>query len=566
MAENNPETPAQSPDKFDRLSSAVAMKADRLKHIVLAVVIIGIVAIAVFSYVRRSGRERANAAQNQVFQNIMNLQRNADSMDPVAIFGAQAKEFAGLPAGIQAQLYEFAFAFADDKFDVAERAARDFIRANPKNVMTPRVKFALGQTQMQLGKIGDAIASFREQVAANDPAIFPEAKLALAQALECDAEQVKDNPEEYRRRLEAASMEYNDIISRSRIVGGQRGFWPQAVVLPADFALVRIKDRLAGHVLAEPVAVTPPITPEEREAVMGIAPPAAGTSGTAGNEADASGPAAAIAAAASAGDAALLEAATAARDRLDAIAVAAGQESAAARAAVTASVKAGFDSVIDAGDAARRALSAVAAQASGRIAEITDPAEAERAIAAAGESIDESVKAGIESIVSVEESAKTALEMVVTKAESVNVSKDVVDLHGQTGLATLSETANAALAKIEEAAAKASEGLESGAEAVGEAAKAGYDAIVRVADESKSALQRTAREAAAKIDELAGDITSSDFSSAISEHVSAVRADFDSALKGASDAIAKAVEAAVEAVEKAGESARSASSEGDKKE
>ncbi|MCD8352450.1 MAG: hypothetical protein LUC93_17740 [Planctomycetaceae bacterium] len=564
MAENTTDAPQGTTDKFEQLSNTVAMKADRIKWVVLAVVIVALAAIAIFSYVRRSNAARERAAQDQVFQSIMDMQATPETADAMAVFGRQAKDFQGMPAGAQAQLLQFAFAYNTQEYVVAEQAAREFIRAYPRSPMLSRTKLALGQALLQQGKIGDAMSQFRELIAANDSETFAEAKLALAQALEADAEQVRDNPEEYRRRLEAAEMEYNDIISRSRIVGSARGFWPQAVTLPADYALVQLRDRLAGHELGEPTVTETPITDQEREAVMAIAPPTAGTDGT-----EAPIPTgdplvdarAAIAAAARAADAALEAGATAARDRLDALAVAAGQESEAVRAVVTDTVKAGFNAVIDASDNARRAVEEASSTA---IADLdTVPADAEdaaeqltRRIMSARATLDESVTAGADAIASAGSTAQAALEAIITKAESVAVAREVIDLHGQTALGAVSTAATDAMQIINDAALKAAGDNEAIAAAVGESATSGYDTVDRIAAETRTALEAAAREAVGKLDELANaEGAPNEIADAITGHVADARAALDASVKNATDAVGEAVRTAVAAIE---ETARAA--------
>ncbi len=570
MAEHTTDAPQAAPDKFEQLSNTVAMKADRIKWIVLAVVIVALAALAIFSYMRRSNAARERAAQDQVFQSIMDMQATPETADAMAVFGRQAKDFQGLPAGAQAQLLQFAFAYNTQEYVVAEQAARDFIRAYPKSPLLSRAKLALGQALLQQGKTGDAMSQFRDLIAANDPETFAEAKLALAQALEADAEQVRDNPEEYRRRLEAAEMEYNDIISRSRITGAARGFWPQAVTLPADYALVQLRDRLAGHELGEPTVTETPITDEEREAVMAIAPPAAGTDGT-----EAPVPTGdplvdarnAIAAAAQAADSALEAGATAARDRLDALAVTAGQGSEAVRAVVTDTVKAGFNAVIDASDNARRAV-ATASEAA--IADLdTVPADADdaadqysRRVMSARATLEESVTAGADAIASAGATAQTALDAIITKAESVAVAREVIDLQGQTALGAVSTAATDALQIINDAALKAVGDNEAVAAAVGEGAQAGYDRVDRIAAETRTALETAAREAVARLDELANaDGAPNEIADAITRHVADARAALDASVKTATDAVGEAVRDAVAAIEETARAAAPAATE-----
>ncbi len=150
--------------------------------------------------------------------------------------------------------------------------------------MVSRARFAQAQAMFQQGKVEEAVAAFRDLAATNDAELFPEIKLALAQALERRAEDAKDNPDEYRSRLEEAEAEYTDIVTRAQIsVPSQRGFWPQAVILPADYALVQIKDKLAGHVHAKPAVAA--AAQAVRDGVMSIPPPPADSAPAATEEA-----------------------------------------------------------------------------------------------------------------------------------------------------------------------------------------------------------------------------------------------------------------------------------------
>lgn len=197
--------------------------------------------------------------------------RGNPEADAVAQFGLVAKEFSGLPGGAQAQLLQFAFAYNTGKYPEAEQAARDFIREYPASSLVNRVKMALGQALLMQDKLTETISTFRGLVGTADPEVLPGAKLGLAQSLEKDAETVRDDEVEYHRRLELAEAEYNDIIVRSRItIASQRGYWPQAVVLPADYALVLIKDKLAGHEPGIPSSMVPAQGPTEMPASLPV--------------------------------------------------------------------------------------------------------------------------------------------------------------------------------------------------------------------------------------------------------------------------------------------------------
>ncbi|MCC8180178.1 MAG: tetratricopeptide repeat protein [Planctomycetes bacterium] len=228
-----------------RLAVKVAEKADKLKYIIIAVVVILLVAAGVFSYVRRSRAEKTAAADTAFFT--AELEQGQNPGEGIQIFGKMAQDYAGLPAGARAQIVQFAQAFNTREFATAETAARNFISRYPDSIFTPRARLALAQTVLEMDRVSEAVNMLRELTSVRTPDIYPEAKLALAQALEREAEQVKDSdPAEYRRRLEVAAEEYADIVGQSQSPTG-RGFWSQAVVLPADFSLVLVRDKLAGY-------------------------------------------------------------------------------------------------------------------------------------------------------------------------------------------------------------------------------------------------------------------------------------------------------------------------------
>ncbi|MCC8167111.1 MAG: hypothetical protein LIQ31_13430 [Planctomycetes bacterium] len=298
-AENaTPTGPAHSAPKTEErtLGHAMAERADKLKYIVLAVIVIVLAAIAIVNYMRRAAVEREIAARNDVFRTVIDVSTKPE-VDAPAVLAEAARKYSGTPAGASASMFQFAGAFNSDNYPAAEQAARDFIRTYPENELVPRARLALGQSLVMQDKLTEAAGIFRELAAMNDPATFPEAKLALAQTLEKEAEAARDDPEEYRRRLELAEAEYNDIAVRSRIASpAQRGFWPQVVMLSADFALVKIKDTLAGHSFGTPTtmratapAASQAVTDEERQAVMAITPPAPGEAGTQAAVDDAAG-------------------------------------------------------------------------------------------------------------------------------------------------------------------------------------------------------------------------------------------------------------------------------------
>lgn len=261
-------------DLTSALSRRIADKADRLKYliIILAVVVVG--AILLVTTMRRSGAAREVEAENSMFRAMSDLEKAPES-DAMAMLGKVSDEYRGLPPAARADIARFAYSYNTGEYATAEQVARDFLKTYSGHGLASRMRLGLGQAILMQGRTPEAMDIFNELIARESPDVFPEAKLALAQAKEIEAEAVKDDPEEYRRRLEAASIEYNDIIVRSQIaIPSQRGFWPQVVTLPAQFALASIKDKLMGFEHQAPATPDTPLTDAEREAVMAIPPPA----------------------------------------------------------------------------------------------------------------------------------------------------------------------------------------------------------------------------------------------------------------------------------------------------
>ncbi|MDR2391294.1 MAG: hypothetical protein LBE84_06425 [Planctomycetota bacterium] len=246
------------------LAVRVAEKIRKSRRWLIPAVLIIAAAAAVIAYGRHAAARREAEAENAVFRSEVELATKPDF--DIAVLDREASEYKGFPAGARALATRFARAFADRDYATAERSAREFISSYPKSVFISRVRLALVQALFMGGKFSEAESLLRDLIRSAGPDIFPQAKLALAQTLERLAEE-SVNPDEYRRYLEEAETEYNDIVVRSQIsVPSQRGYWPPAVVVAADFALVAVKDRLAGYIHPAP----------GRPAASSLIPPPAG--------------------------------------------------------------------------------------------------------------------------------------------------------------------------------------------------------------------------------------------------------------------------------------------------
>lgn len=252
----------------------VAEKADKIKYLVIALIVIVAAAVVIVTTQRRSAASREAAAENAFYQTNVELMAQPEG-DVAAAFAKMAKEYAGLPTGARSLISQFAFAFNTRDFATAETALGEFVKGYPKHPLVPRARLALGQTLVMLGRSAEAQPIFQGLAESGSADLVPEARLALAQALELDAEAAKGDAEEYRRRLERAAAAYNEIVVNARIdAPSQRIYWPQAIVLSADFALVAIKDKLAGHEHSAPLALQHAATGAAGdEPVMALPPP-----------------------------------------------------------------------------------------------------------------------------------------------------------------------------------------------------------------------------------------------------------------------------------------------------
>lgn len=261
-------------DISSTLSRLISEKADKIKYAVLVAVILLVIIFVALTLIRRSTVNREAEAENRMFQTMVDLERAPES-DAMAMFAKVAADYPGLPAASRAEMARFAYAYNTRDYVTAEQAARDYLKNFANGSHAPGMRLGLAQSLLMQGKNAEAATMLRDLVSREIPEIFPEAKLALAQALELSAEAAQDDPADHRRLLEQAAAEYNDIIVRSQItVPSQRGFWPQAVTLPAQFSLAVIKDQLIGYKHPEPASADAPLTEAEREAVMSIPPPA----------------------------------------------------------------------------------------------------------------------------------------------------------------------------------------------------------------------------------------------------------------------------------------------------
>ena len=280
MADNK-EAPAEAAAMILAVRAIGVFK--RFRRVFAIVALAALALAAGFSYRSHILEKRESEAEEVLYRRELELARRETGLVPGAAaqtdeLDRTADEFAGLPAGMRALTLKFGRSFNSRDFAAAEKAAADFLRVYPGNPLSARMKLALAQALFMQDKFTEAETALRELVRDADSGVFPAAKLALAQLLERRAEDARDDPDEYRRRLEAAEEEYNDIVSRSRI-GVQAGYWHHAIVLPADFTLAVIKDKLAGYRHPEPGGARLTEGPEPPPAAAGLRPPSGAATG-----------------------------------------------------------------------------------------------------------------------------------------------------------------------------------------------------------------------------------------------------------------------------------------------
>lgn len=270
---------------LSRLSEKVAEKAHIIKYLIVAIVVILVVSGAVFAYLSRQRLAQDTAAESTLFRDQADAAANPGKSGLEA-FTKDADAFKGLPAGARARIYAYGSAHQARNLDAAEKEARAFLTEYPQNPFVPRMRLALAQTLMAKGKLPEAVGMFRELKSSGKVDVEAESSLALAQALEREADAAKDNPDEYTRRLESARAAYNDIVLLARAPNPTMR-WPQHVLGVAEFSLVIINDKLAGYRHEAPVKAAPaapvgpmmdesliPPPPSEKEKTEAEAPPA----------------------------------------------------------------------------------------------------------------------------------------------------------------------------------------------------------------------------------------------------------------------------------------------------
>lgn len=259
MVENNDAGTVGEEKTFSDIMTAYA---DKLKYIVIAVLVVLIAILAGVHFHRRSTTAKETEAGNAIYQTMTDL-RSDPNADPVAVFSKVSTDFAGTAAGDHALIMQFTTAYEKEQYDVAEKAITEFIKrgSGSNSMLVNRAKLALAQTNLMQGKLSEAEAGFRAMANQRFAGVYPVAKLGLAQTLEQAAETLKDDPEQYRSKLMDAEAAYAEISSGARMATSlaQRGFWPAGVVLSADFSLAVIKDKLAGHMLGVPSSMKPPV-------------------------------------------------------------------------------------------------------------------------------------------------------------------------------------------------------------------------------------------------------------------------------------------------------------------
>lgn len=243
MADKNEKAVISSASQ--RIAQQVTDNAGKIRYILVAALAVVVVALAAFGLFRRSAREARAASERALFQAQIDSYTKPEN-DAFAAFAAVAAGYSGSDAAVAAKIYQFAVALRDNDYDAAEKAARDFIGQNPKHDFIPRMRLALGQ--LLLG--GDRIDEARKEIeplSKMGGATAPEAALTIAQIYEREADSLEGSARE--AKLMEARNAYTNITSQAQ---NRFAYWPQSVVLAAEFSLLMVNDKLMNYKHPEP--------------------------------------------------------------------------------------------------------------------------------------------------------------------------------------------------------------------------------------------------------------------------------------------------------------------------
>ncbi len=274
MAEKNEKGNVSASQK---LADKVAEKAVSGRHYIVAIIIAAVL-ITVIAFIYRSRVEaQAIAAENALYKAKMDVAANLGN-DYIGIFDRIVSEYPGTPAAAQAIIQQFGYANNASEYETAEKIARNFLKAFSQHQFAPRMRLALGQLLMNDGNLAEARSELEAVQRLND-ASYPEATLALAQLLEQEAEAVKDDDAEYKKKLILAREAYSNITSQMESPSSTQ-YWPQDLRPFAEFSLTLINDKLAGYTHPAPKNQSQPasaVAADASETDLGLiaAPPQA---------------------------------------------------------------------------------------------------------------------------------------------------------------------------------------------------------------------------------------------------------------------------------------------------
>ncbi len=233
-----------------RLAKQVTDNAGKIRNIIIAVVIVVVAFVAVFLIMRRNASESLAASERALFQAQVDTYTKPEN-DAMATFAAVAREYSGSAAADSARVYQFAVALKDNDFDAAEKAAREFIKQNPTHAFAPRMRLALGQLLLNINRVDEAKAEI-EPLSKLGGATQPEAAITIAQIYEREADKL-EGPAREQKLIEAQNA-YTNIMAQSQ---NRFSYWPQSVVLAAEFSLLAVNDKLQGYTHPEPKVMPP---------------------------------------------------------------------------------------------------------------------------------------------------------------------------------------------------------------------------------------------------------------------------------------------------------------------
>lgn len=246
----------------------------RREIIAAAVILVGVMLVyGIATSIQQQAEDRAQAAFFKVeFDNA-----NTPSLDLAKEMAAARVKHAGTKAVAYAHLRELNEYLQRNDYEKADASAREFLKEFPDHMFAPEVKLNRAKILMYKGDTAGATAIITGLKGLGLSWLEPQLKLTEAQCLELKAEEAKGT-QNYQKQLEKIRDMYTDI----KTFGQNRG-WPAHIISQAEFALIIMRDRIAGREPSMPpekpkaptasVPLFPGLKPEAKPGVATVTDP-----------------------------------------------------------------------------------------------------------------------------------------------------------------------------------------------------------------------------------------------------------------------------------------------------